>query len=296
MANISIADVNDSIPTLVAAEALGALYANVVIANVVNRDYENEFARAGQSVNIPFLGSLTANDKAEDTDITLNAPTDTKVTLTLDKHKEVSFVVEDTARVFANPDMLAGYAREAALTLATAVETDLAGLYSGFSQTINATTGLTEATFREARRLLNASKVSTANRWAILHEDAEAEALQIEKLINRDYASSDVVPSGSLGSAFGFNVAMSQNIVATGGQVKNLFIQRDAIVLAVRPLPTDGNGMGVRQVSMNENGLAMRVTMSYDHNKLGIKFTLDMLYGYKELRDAAGVAVSTDEA
>ena len=141
MTNISIADVNDSIPTLVATQALGALYANVVIANVVNRDYENEFARAGQSVNIPFLGSLTANDKTEDTDITLNAPTDTKGTLTLDKHKETSFVIEDTARVFANPDLLAGYAREAALTVATAVETDLAGLYSGFSQTINATTG-----------------------------------------------------------------------------------------------------------------------------------------------------------
>src|SRR4051794_22284542 len=98
MANISISDVDDSIPTLVAAEALGALYANTVIANVVNRDYENSFAQAGQSINIPFLGSLTANDKAVDTDITLNAPTDTKVTLTLDKHVEVSFVVEDTAR------------------------------------------------------------------------------------------------------------------------------------------------------------------------------------------------------
>jgi hypothetical protein len=296
MANISISDVDDSTPLLVAAEALGALYANLVIANVVNRDFENEFSQAGQSISIPFLGSLTANDKAVDTDITLNAPTDTKVTLTLDKHVECSFVVEDTARIFANPDMLAGYAREAALTLATRVEADLAGLYSGFSQTINATTGLTEATFREARRVMNAAKVPLSNRWAILHEDAESEALQIEKLINRDYSSSDVVPSGSLGSAFGFNVAMSQNVVATGGQVKNLFVQRDAIVMAVRPLPTDGNGMGVKQVSLNENGLAMRVTMSYDHDKLGVKFTLDILYGYKELRDLAGVAVSTDEA
>jgi P22 coat protein - gene protein 5 len=295
MANISVADVDDSIPTLVAAEALGALYANVVIANVVNRDFENEIAEVGQSIKVPFLGSLTANDKAADTAITLNAPTDTAITLTLNKHKEVSFIIEDTARIFARPDLLAGYAREAAQTLATKVETDLSALYSGFSQTINAASGLTEAHFREARRLLNAAKVSQANRWAILHEDAEAEALQIEKLINRDYASSDVVPSGSLGTAFGFNIAMSQNItVAT--TCKNLFLQRDAIIMAVRPLPTDGNGMGVKQTTMNENNLSMRVTMSYNPDYLGIQFTLDMLYGVAELRDAAGVVVSTTEA
>ncbi len=227
MANISITDVNDSIPTLVAAEALGALYSSVVISNVVNRDYENEFGRAGQSIKIPFLGSLTANSKAEDTDITLNAPTDTAVTLTLDQHEEVSFVIEDTARVFANPDLLAGYARQAALTLATKIETTLAALYSGFSQTINATSGLTEAHFREARRLAQCG------------QGAAVEPLGHCPRGRRERSASDRAADQQrlrlLGCCAewqpGHCLRLQRRDVAErrgfGGQCKNLFIQRD---------------------------------------------------------------------
>ena len=49
------------------------------------------------------------------------------------------------------------------------------------SQTIDATAGLSEGTFREARRLLNAAKAPLENRVAVLHEDAEYEMLGIEK-------------------------------------------------------------------------------------------------------------------
>ena len=51
---------------------------------------------------------------------------------------------------------------------------------------------------------------------------------------------------------------------------------------------------GIQRV-MNEDGIAIRVTMSYDHDYLGAKFTLDTLYGVAEMRDSHGVAVSTDE-
>lgn len=296
MANITTTELNDSIPVMFASEALGILFAESVLVNVVNRDYDAQVREQGQSVSIPFLGSVSANAKAANTAITLNAPTDSKVTVTLNQHQEVSFLIEDFGRIFTSYDAVAAYAQQGARALATKIETDLAALYSGLSQTINATSGLTEGHFREARRLLNAAKAPTGGRWAILHEDAESEALAIEKLINKDYASSDVVPSGSLGSAFGFQIAMSQNVAVSSTQCKNLFIQRDAFVLVSRPLPTDGNGIGVRQVVMQENGIAIRVTMSYDHDNLGMKVTLDTLYGLSELRDSHGVAVSTAEA
>jgi hypothetical protein len=35
--------------------------------------------------------------------------------------------------------------------------------------------------------------------------------------------------------------------------------------------------------------------MSYDHDYLGAKFTVDMLWGVAELRDNHGVAISTEE-
>ena len=44
---------------------------------------------------------------------------------------------------------------------------------------------------------------------------------------------------------------------------------------------------------MNENGIGIRVTMSYNANQLGVQTTIDALYGVAELRDAFGVTVTT---
>jgi len=100
---------------------------------------------------------------------------------------------------------------------------------------------------------------------------------------------------GGLLSIMGFNVFMDQQIAVAAGQCKNLFFQKNAIVMANRPLPVAPVGMGVLQRVLNEDGIALRVTMSYSHDYLGAKFTLDTLYGVAEMRDNHGIAVSTDE-
>src|SRR5581483_12206591 len=98
MANITTAEVNDSIATIIAAEALGRLRSNTVLSRLVARDWDNEVAVHGETVQIPFRGSLTVNDKSANTNYTLQTPADTKVSVTLNKHKEVSFLIEDMAR------------------------------------------------------------------------------------------------------------------------------------------------------------------------------------------------------
>lgn len=297
MANITTTQVGDSIPTIIAAQALGYLKANTVLARLVNRDYENEVAQFGNVVKIPYGGSLSVNDKAADTVITLQTPNDSVYTLTLNKHKEVSFVIEDLAKAFARPDWFSVYAADSMAVMAEQIDSDIAALYSGFSQTIDATAGLSETTFREARRVLNSAKAPLEQRFAVLHEDAEYEMLGLEKATNRDYAESlgSKAAGAFTGRFMGFDVFLDQKIATSGGQCKNLFFHRNAIVMANRPLPVAPAGMGAIQRVMNEDGIALRVTMSYDHDYLGAKFTLDTLYGVAEMRDSHGVAVSTDE-
>lgn len=297
MANITSTLVADSTPTIIAAEALQYLKSNTVLARLVNRNYENEVAEYGNVVKIPYGGALSVNDKAADTVITLQAPNDAVYTLTLNKHKEVSFILEDIAKAFARPDWFSVYAADAMSVLAEQIDSDIAALYSGLSQTINATAGLSEGTFREARRLLNSAKAPLNDRVAVLHEDAEFEMLGLEKVVNTDYAAMlGSKAADSLNGRFmGFNVFLDQQIAVAGGQCKNLFFQKNALVMANRPLPVAPAGMGVNQRVLNEDGIAIRVTMSYDPDYLGAKFTLDTLYGVAELRDNHGVAVSTDE-
>lgn len=301
MANITLTQVGDALATIIAAQALGYLKANTVMARLVNRNYDNLVATRGQTIKIPFTGGLVVNDKAANVAVTRQTPDDTAVTVTLNKHKEVTFLIEDVARAMASVDYLNAYLVDGMAVMGEQIDGDLCGLYSGFSQTINAVAGLTKTSFREGRRLLNAAKVPQAGRVAVLHEDAESEFLNITEATNRDYAEAlgQARAEGSSGRFFGFDVFMDQQIKVVAGtpsQCKNLFFHRDALVLVTRPLANDGDGMGVVQRTMEEDGLGIRVTLGYDKDLLGIQCTIDVLYGVAELRDNHGIALSTTEA
>lgn len=282
--------------TKIAAQTLGALKSNMALLGLVSRDYDDEFAVHGQTVQVGIRGSLSANDKSEGGDVTVQAPTTTKKDVTLNKHKEVTFGAEDIAIMLERPDQMGGYAQDAAIAILEKIESDIAALYSGFSQTIDATSGLGEDDFREARRQLNSAKAPLAGRWAVLHEDAEYEMLGIERIVNRDYAESlgTVQAAAYSGRAYGFDIFLDQNITIASSQAKNLFGHRNAIVLATRPM-RQTLAPGVQQVIMNEDGIGIRVTYSYNANALADQMTLDVLYGVAELRDNHAVVVSTTE-
>ncbi len=297
MAGITTTEAAEVIPTIVAAETLGALSSNLVLASIVNRDYENEVADYGDTINIGIRGAVTAVDKAAGTDLTPQNPTHTKAQVVLDKHKAVPIQADDIAIMFSRPSLIPGYAEDAALVIAEQIEADIATLYSGFSQTIDATSGLGEDDFREAQRLLNAAKAPQANRWAVLHEDAYSEASNITRLINSDYQGPSAVQAnqlGVLGFLNGFNVVLSQNIQVATSQPKNLFMQRNAITLVTRPMRVTQN-QRVMQAVMVENGIAVRVTMDYNTLGLAELMVIDVVYGLAELRDNHGITVSTTE-
>jgi len=297
ISSITTTQLDDSIPTIVAAEALAYLKANTVMARLVARDWDNDVAQYGQTIKIPYGGTLTVNDKAAATAITLNQAADSAYTVTLNKHKEVSFLLEDIGKALARPDWFSVYADKAMKVMAEKIDDDLTDLYSGFSQTIDATNGLGEEDFRNARRYLNSAKAPLSERRAVLHEDAEFEALGIERLVNRDFAESlgNLAADSYVNRFAGFDIFLDQQIEVAESQCKNMFFHKNAMVLASRPLPPAPAGAGVVQSVMNEDGMGLRVTMSYDHDYLGMKFTVDCLYGVAELIDNHGVVVSTTE-
>lgn len=295
--SIGTSQLGDSIPTIVAAQALGYLKANTVMSRLVARNWDSDVAQYGQSIYIPYGGTLTANSKQAATAITLNQADDAKYTVTLNQHYEVSFLIEDIGKALARPDWLNTYTIQAVKVLAEKIDDTLTDLYSGFSQTIDATTGLGEDDFRNARRYLNSAKAPMGERFAVLHEDAEFEALGIERLVNRDFAESlgRMAADSYVNRFAGFDIFLDQQIEVSSSQCKNMFFHRDAMVLASRPLPPAPTGAGVIQTVMDEDGLGLRVTMSYDHDYLGTKVTVDCLWGVAELRDNHGVIVSTSE-
>jgi hypothetical protein len=299
MANITVTEVNDSIATIIAAKALGALKANTVLSRLIARDWDNEVAQHGQIVKVPFRGALSVNDKAANTAYTLQTPADTAISVTLNKHKEVSFVIEDLAAALARPDFLQGYIDDAVIAIAEQIDGDIAALYSGLSQSIDAssTAGpLDSSDFIEARRLLSVAKAPMTDRVSVLHPTAAAELLADEKFTNRDYRGpqeESALKTGFLGQFAGFTVYEDQNIKVSTTQ-RNLFFHKNAFALVTRPLPAPQAGTGVVTKVMSEDGVGLRIMISYQHTLGGHMVTVDTLYGVAELRDSHGVVVLTD--
>lgn len=296
MANITVSEAANFIPEIWAATALGALKANTVMARLVNRNFENAIQQAGDTIHIPQRGALTVHDKSANSGVTLQTPSADVVNLTLNKHKEVSFIVEDIAAAQANQDIINGYVMDGMIAIAEQIDSDLLALYSGFSTTpIDATGGsggITAATVAEARRLLNAAKAPQQNRYIVWHQDAEAELLDVEKFTSSEFGDSgDAIREAIIGRKYGFAHFMDQEVVESSGEAKNLAFHTDAIVLATRPLPAPPAGTGAQSSVMVEDGIGIRVTYGYNMTYLGLQVTLDILYGVAELRDSHAVVI-----
>src|SRR6266480_5088802 len=133
MAIITSANVANAIVKLVAADALPALMSNLVMGNLVNRDYEPTLAQAGDTVNIPIPPTLIANNLAEGGTVQTQNPNLGNAQIVLNTHAEATFQIPDVTKVLAVPDLLKIYMEPAVAAIAQKIESDLLGLYAGFT-------------------------------------------------------------------------------------------------------------------------------------------------------------------
>ena len=127
MATITSANVASAIVKLVAADALPALMGNLVMGNLVNRDYEPALAQAGDTINVPIPPVLVANNIAEGGTVTTQNPSLGNAQIVLNTHAEATFLVPDVTKILAVPDLLKLYMQPAVVALAERIETRSAG-------------------------------------------------------------------------------------------------------------------------------------------------------------------------
>jgi hypothetical protein len=299
MSNITrnVADTAGFIPQVWAQRALDILRTNMVLARLVTKDSEFEAGWKGKTLNIPYPGTFTAQDKAADTPADVQTPTGggTKA-ITLNKHKYVDFIVEDVARAQASSDLLDRYVQPAAIAIGDAVEDDLFSLYAGLSGAVGTNgTDLSASAIRSARKTLNDNKAPLNGRFMVVSPKDEI-ALLGDASLERYFANShpQAVAEGSLGRVYGFDIFMSQRVPVVAGTpdaTKNLAMTKDAMILATRPFqaPPAGSGVNATTIQDEKTGLIIRVLHAYDMAARGVRIGFDILYGVAELRDECGI-------
>jgi hypothetical protein len=292
--SINTTQVNSFIPEIWANEALTALRSQLNLAKTIRRDMDSEVASYGDTIHIPKTGSLSVNTKTTNENVTKQAPADEEVSVVLNQHKEVTFLVEDPARAMAKMDVRGLYIKDATIALAESIESAIAAEYSnaGADETFShASATEIQASMLAIRKFFVDAKASPLTpKYLYAGSDLTNELLTHEQFTKaNEYGSARPIQDGVLGDMYGIQLFESQIIQPIGSPAisHNLAYTSDAIALVMRALPTDGNGQGVQQtvVTDPESGLSLRITSSYDANALGMQVTLDVLYGIKVIRD-----------
>jgi len=303
MGAITSTNVASAIVKLVAADALPTLVGNLVMGNLVNRDYEPVLAQHGDTVNVPIPPQMAANNLAEGGTVQLQNPNLGNAQIVLNTHVESSFQIPDVTKCLAVPDLLKIYMQPAVAAIAQKIETDLLNLYAGFTANTpvgTAGTTITEQTIDAAETALFLSKIpQTDQKFMVVDAAAYSAWRQIPRFSEFQTAGDAglrALVSGTIGKVKDFFVFRSQFVAKTGSNpvnTHNLAFARDAMGLVIRRLPQPLPGTGAIAEYAELGNFGMRVVMSYQPNTLAQQFTVDVLYGSGILRNSSGVQVNT---
>jgi N4-gp56 family major capsid protein len=282
---------NTFVPQMWSDELLVSRESNLVAAKLFKRI--NHKGREGDTITLPFVSHFSANNKTAGSAVTIQANAEGKIAISLDKHKEVSFLEDDLLKVQSQYDLRAQYTREAGYALAKAIDTDIlalfdAGLGAGYKlsgsdgDTVFAAGNegdLTDKAIRNAIELLDNNDVPMDNRFMIIPPSQKNALLGIDKFVlYQNIGRTNEIQKGTFGEIYGLKVYITTNLPTISSVAKPAILaHRDSVCCAIQ-----------RDV---------RIQSQYKQEYLANLVTADVIYGVKALRVAADdVSASNNRA
>jgi hypothetical protein len=262
-------------------------------------DRSDELSGGGDILYTPVIKVMSANTKSKQAEVTLQAADQDKVTLTVQTHKEISFLIEDidSARMKKSYSAMNRLAENAGFEIGEELEIALLGLFSGFSNSVGSSTAsLADSNILAAIAKLETNKVPGIHQGSVaffLHPNVfwtQVQALDKFSLAVNSPVN-DPTAQKPKGMLYGIPVYTSPNIKNVSGTsgYYNGLAHKDAIHFATSSL---GSG-GSKGSMVGSSGV--RVQANYIPEYLGTLVTADIVYGVIENRDEAGVKILTKE-
>ena len=236
-------------------------------------------------LNIPNLANLAAagtiDAHGDLADVT--PTTDTNVQLLLNQRIGYILNIPDELSLKSQYDLVSEWTKKAGYGIGLAVETNLLGLTTGFSQTVGDTSSELSAlrVLRGVQRL-NEANAPKEDRHLVIDPSQVTPLLDTDRFISADkvpYGREDSpILHGEIGMLYGGRTAWSTEVVtsALGGVTgfANLMFHKDAAALGI-----------LRDVKSEE------LARTHFARRIGCS----MFYGFIELRDNHGVLVYTSQ-
>lgn len=273
-------------PDIIAREALMVLRNNAVFANLVYRDYSNEFvAGVGDTITVRKPAKFEAKEFSSA--IEIQNATETGVEVKMDKHLDVSFAVGPKELTLDIADFSQQFLVPAMQAFADKVDGYLIALADAIT-TNKATMGGANATVNDivdTRAFLTKNAAPLTDRRFVYNSTIEADLLKTELFINASAVgdTGTALREASLGRKFGMDFYVDQNM-DSATTAKAVAFHKNAFALVTRPLALP-NG-AAKAAIMNYDGFGLRVVYGYDISKKTDTISLDMLCGVKTLDES----------
>lgn len=281
MADLTVTTSAVFIPELWSMETLRAQEGALVVAPLVKR-YDSLVKGRGDTVHIPEVSNLVANDKLANTDVTLQSPTENEKTISIDQWKEASFLVEDIVKTQSNYDLMAEYTNKAGYAIAQSIDSFVLGLYPSFANQVGAAgVDIGDQEIIDALEYLDMANAPLEDRVIILHPSQKAALMALDKFVRADYLGQYQNPTPvkrgpnnryMWGEIYGTPVYYTTQIPQVAGSpvsTYNAVFHKEALALALQ--------------------LAPRTQGTYWQRSLGWLVTVDTIFGAAGLRADHGV-------
>lgn len=212
-------DFDALIPEFWAQESLAVLEENLVVGQMVNRDFNDEVKDFGDTVNTRRPSSFTAKRKWHEDDVTVQDASTTNVQVKLNQHVHVSFLIKDGQQTLSMKDLVKLFIQPAMRAEAEFVDSVLMGQYAEFlyqGSVSGALGDFTSSNAKErvvdAREKLNTQLAYVTGRNMILGAKTESTMLKPEWFTSADKVGDNgtALRTASLGHKLGFDFFMSQ--------------------------------------------------------------------------------------
>jgi hypothetical protein len=208
-------------PTIITKESLVILENNLVAANRVNRKFENQFVKIGNSLTIRKPNKFTV---ASGAGLQVQDISEPSVSITISNQKHVDFQFTSQDLTLTIEDFSERYLKPGMASLANQVDFDVLGNFTGVSNMVG-TPGVTPATFSTSIQLVGRRQDDNAapqdNRTLCLNPNAYWSLANSLSTFFVMPTAKEALVKGYLATVGNYEVYMDQNIPTQGGGQHN---------------------------------------------------------------------------
>jgi hypothetical protein len=203
-------------PSIIAREALMVLRNNCVMANLIHRDYKEEFVEGkGTTVTIRKPPKFIANEFDRAVGIVIQDVVEGSTSVSLDTILDTSFEVTAEQLTLSISDFSEQLIVPAMQAFAQAIDTKILGLYKDIPYYTGAANAELDSVAKiiDNRKAMNDKAVPPTDRRFVLGTMAESKLLQLELFTSAEKVGDNgtALREASIGRKLGFDFFMDQN-------------------------------------------------------------------------------------